>query len=294
MNTVKKWYRQVSAIAISVLALNAQAEPIWHNKANAGDDYLVGTIHLGDQRLSQLPQAIKTAIDNVDVVVLELDLNALTPLEQQQLTVKYGLLPAGDSLAKQLSAPVYQQAQDYLAKLGADIQQFDRLKPWMLGLTMMQMSYANMGLNPNNGVDKQIHQYALSKGKRIIGLETFEQQLQFFEQIVAANPNVSADDMILDTLNELRKYQGLPKQMLDAWFKGDMATLETIYQQTLKQSEFDKFAEQILLSNRNKAWQQQLQPMLEQQKVLVAVGTLHFAGPDSLLRLLGKGFTKVD
>lgn len=294
MNTVKKWYRQVSAIAISVLALNAQAEPIWHNKANAGDDYLVGTIHLGDQRLNQLPQAIKTAIDNVDVVVLELDLNSLTPLEQQQLTVKYGLLPAGDSLAKQLSAPVYQQAQDYLAKLGADIQQFDRLKPWMLGLTMMQMSYANMGLNPNNGVDKQIHQYALSKGKRIIGLETFEQQLQFFEQIVAANPNVSADDMILDTLNELKKYQGLPKQMLDAWFKGDMATLETIYQQTLKQSEFDKFAEQILLSNRNKAWQQQLQPMLEQQKVLVAVGTLHFAGPDSLLRLLGKGFTKVD
>lgn len=271
----------------------SQAEPIWSNKSSGGDDYLIGTVHLGDERFDDLPQRIKSAIDAVDIVILELNLDAISPEQQQQITFKYGLLPAGETLSSKLSIQVYQQAERYLAKLGFDINQFARMKPWMLGLTMVQLSYINQGLDVSKGVDQQIHAYAVKKGKKIIGLESFEQQMKFFDKIISSTPGISHDDLVLDTLTELNKYQDLPKELMTAWLKGDMNVFSDIYYKTLGQSEFDKAAEKILLTDRNNNWQQQLDPILAKEKALVAVGTLHFVGPNSVIKLLNEKFTQL-
>ena len=267
-----------------------QAEPIWSNQSSGGDDFLVGTVHLGDNRFNELSPRIKAAIDAVDVVVLEIDLAALSPQQQQQVTFKHGLLPYGQTLSDKLSIQVYKQAEKYLAGMGYDIKQFAQMKPWMLGLTMVQLAYVNQGLDVSKGVDQQIHNYALKQGKKIIGLETFEQQMRFFDQIIESAPELTNDDLILDTLNELNKYKHLPKQLMDAWLLGDMKAFENIYQLTLGQSQFDKAAEKILLTQRNQNWQQQLDPMLADKKVLVAVGTLHFVGSQRVLKLLKDKF----
>jgi len=278
---------------ILICSFVTQAEPIWSNKKSGGDDYLVGTVHLGDHRFSQLPKKIKDAIDAVDVVVLELNLSALTPAEQQRISLTYGLLPQGKSLSTELSGQVYQQAADYLGSLGYSIQQFEQMKPWMLAVTLAQLSYVEQGLDVSKGVDQQILQYAKQKGKKIIGLETFEQQMQFFDNILKTDQGITGNDIVLDTLNELKQYADLPKQMMTAWLAGDMSTFENIYQQSLSTTSFDRAAEKILLTDRNKNWQEQLTPMLEKQKVLVAVGTLHYAGPYSLLNLLEQKFAQL-
>ncbi len=284
---------KVLALTTLLFGYASQAAPIWSNTDKGGDDYLVGTVHLGDNRFQQLSEQIKAAINTTDIVVLELDLTALSPMEQQQITLKYGLLPAGKTLSTELSPKVYRQAGEYLAKLGYDIAQFAQMKPWMLGLTMVQLTYVAQGLDVNKGVDQQISAYAKQLGKPVIGLETFEQQMQFFDQILGSNKNLNSDDLILDTLNELSAHSDLPKQMLQAWLEGDMSAFETIYRQTLGQSEFDLAAEEILLTNRNKDWLQQLTPLLAQKKVVVAVGTLHYVGPNSLLKLLPSDFKQI-
>ena len=277
-----------------LFAINwVQAEPIWSNKSQGGDDYLVGTIHLGDQRFEQLPDRIKQAIDAVDVIVLELDLNAISPAQQQRLTLQYGLLPGNKTLSSELSPKIYRQAKHYLAELGYDIVQFEKMKPWMFGLTMVQLSYANLGLDGDKGTDKLIQAYALEKGKQVVGLETFEQQLQFFDRILAANTDMTSDDLIIDTLSELVRYKHLPRQMLNAWLQGNMNQLEHIYQLTLTESKFDLYAEKVLLTDRNLAWQKKLAPMLKNKKVMVAVGSLHFVGPKSLLKLMNGQFTQL-
>lgn len=275
------------------ICYTCQAEPIWSNKSSGGDDYLVGTVHLGDERFAHLPTRIKSAIDAVDIVILELDLAALSPEQQQAITFKHGLLPFGETLSTKLSTQVYEQAEQYLANLGYDINQFAQMKPWMLGLTMVQLSYIHQGLDVSKGIDQQIHAYAVKQGKKIIGLESFEQQMKFFDQIISSAPGISHDDLILDTLNELNKYPKLPKKLMTAWLSGDMDTFSDIYYKTLGQSAFDKAAEKILLTDRNKNWQQQLEPILTQDKVLVAVGTLHFVGPQSVIKLLSNKFTQL-
>lgn len=281
------------SLVIQLVTFASNAAPMWSNKAAGGDDYLVGTIHLGDERFNGLPSQLLQAIDSVDVVVLELDLSKIPAHEQQRITLKYGMLPAGTKLVETLSKPVYQQAKTYFAGQGFDIQQFAQFKPWMLGLTMVQLAYVKQGMDVSNGIDKQVADYASLQGKQIIGLETFEQQMSFFDQIFKQDIAISNDDLILDTLKELRDHKDMPAQMLEAWLKGNMAAFEKIYNETLGQSAFDKAAEKVLLTDRNHKWRKQLEPMLKEQKVLVAVGTLHFAGSDGLTKLLGKQFTQM-
>ena len=279
-------------LACSAFCFNSVAAPIWSNKNSQGNDYLVGTIHLGDNRFNGLPNAIKQAVDQVDIVVLELDLGALTPEQQQQLTLQYGLLPPGQTLATELSPEVYAKASQYLAGLGVNIEQFAAFKPWMLGLTMVQMAYMQQGLDANKGIDRQIYQYAKQQGKQVIGLETFAQQMQFFDQIIAGNDAISSNDLILDTLNELQNHAQLPQQMVSAWLKADMVSFDEIYKKTVGETKFDIQAQKVLLTDRNKNWQQQLDGMLKQNKVLVAVGTLHFVDPFALQTLLSDNFVQ--
>jgi uncharacterized protein YbaP (TraB family) len=266
------------------------AEPLWSNKNSGGDDFLLGTIHLGDERLSTLPQSIKDAINSVDVVIIETDMSLATPEKQQELLLKYALLPTGTTLKQKLSESVYKQTAQFFTENGMSIEQFMSFKPWMVALTMVQISYAKSGLNAENGVDKQVQAYALQQGKKVVGLESFAQQINFFNVIMEQNPDITNDDLILDTLKEITEFADLPQMMVSAWHKGDMAVFEKIYTDTLSASKFDIAAEKVLLSSRNKKWVEQLVPMLKQQKVLVAVGTLHFTGPNGLPKILPSEF----
>jgi uncharacterized protein YbaP (TraB family) len=283
--TLSTFLLLVSTILFSVSSL-VNAEPLWNNKSSGGDDFLLGTIHLGDASLSMLPQSVKDAINSVDVVIIEADIFSVTPEKQQELLLKYALLPEGNTLQQTLSEPVYKQAAQFFTENGMNIEQFSPFKPWMVALTMVQMSYAKSGLNGENGVDTQVQAYALEQGKKVIGLETFEEQINFFNVIMKQNPEITNDDLIVDTLKELTEFADLPKLMVSAWHKGDMAVFEKIYKDTLGTSKFDIAAEKILLSDRNKKWVTQLSPMLQKQKILVAVGTLHFAGPHGLPKIL--------
>jgi len=270
----------------------ALAAPLWDNSAYKGDDYLLGTIHIGDQRLQRLPDSIIEAIDNVDVVVLETDLRSVTQLEQQQVVMQLGFLPAGVSLKDMVSPEVYSRVRQYLMVNGVAIENMHQFKPWMLALTMVQMSYAKQGFDAARGVDQQVLAYAVEKGKKIIGLESYKEQMGFFNLLFEQNPHLTADDLLLDTLNELEQYADLPDVMIRAWIEGDMSKFESIYKKTLDTNEFDRAAEKILLSERNLNWAPKLEKLFKNNSVLVAVGTLHFTGPNDLKRLLNVPFSR--
>jgi uncharacterized protein YbaP (TraB family) len=288
MNT-SQWFSVTTALLLG-LTFNVNAEPLWSNKKSGGDDWLLGTIHLGDDSLSTLPNSIKLAIDSVDTVIIETDLSLISPSDQQRILMQYATLPIGITLQQSLSEPVYKQAQQYFANYGVNIEQFSSFKPWLVALSMVQMSYTKLGLKPENGIDSQVQKYAIAQGKKVVGLETYTEQINFFNQIVDQFPEVTNDDLILDTLSEIKNFSDLPQVMISAWHNADMQVFEKIYRDTLGTSKFDTAAEQILLINRNHHWATELEPVLNQHKVLVAVGTLHFVGEKGLPLLLKDKF----
>jgi len=211
---------------------------------------------------------------------------------REVITFKHGLLPNDKGLSTELSPEVYDEAKAFLANLGHDITKFERFKPWMFSIVMVEISNLSIGLKESNGIDRHIRSYAASKGKKIIGLETFEQQIKFFDHIISSSDSITNDDVVKDTLNELKLYKNRPLEILSSWLKGDTQMFEQVYKETLSDSEFDQVAEKVLLADRNRDWQNQLAPLLADEKVLVAVGSLHFAGPYSLLKLLEDKFVQ--
>ncbi|MDO6718891.1 TraB/GumN family protein [Psychrosphaera sp. 1_MG-2023] len=274
-----------------IASSGVQAVPLWDNKADNGDDYLVGTIHVGDIRLRDLPIEIKKAIDQVEVIVVEFDPSSTSTYQREFLMAKLGMLPADESLQTVLSSPVYRKLAKVLLEFNVDINTVEQFRPWFLSLMLVQLTYEMQGLNADRGVDVQIVNYARRQGKKIIGLETFEQQLRMFDDLFKRYPNINQDDLILDTIDEIETNVDLPIQMMDAWIAGDMAAFEEIYSHTLNKSEFDKAAEQVLLVERNHNWVPQLNQLLANNSVMVAVGSLHFAGPNSVKKLLKSKFS---
>jgi uncharacterized protein YbaP (TraB family) len=270
--------------------IQASAEPVWSNKSNGGDDYLLGTIHLGDERLAGLPDSIQKLVDAVDVIVVEVDLTALNPMDMQRSVMKYAMLPSEQSLRGLLSEDTFVKLQAYGKKVGIAVEQLDRFQPWFVALNLVQAAYIKQGFSTEFGVDVQLIQYAKSQNKSIVSLETFEQQLHVLHSLLSGNNKISANDMIEDTLIELTTYDHIPKKMLDAWLQGNMSQFEEIYQTTLSQSDYDKVYEKELVIDRNEAWLKVLPDMMAKQKVLVAVGTLHFAGPSAIQKKLPTEF----
>ncbi len=280
-----------TCLAISVFAtFVTHAEPIWQGKGKNSDDYLIGTIHLGDERLKTLPISIQQVIDKIDVVAVEVDLSTVTKEMQQQEMVRLGMLPQGTNLTDLISLDVANQINEYFQSFDMNINQYQRLKPWMVAIVMVQMSYQKQGLVAEYGIDQQIIDYAKSQNKKVIQLETFSQQLNLFNRLFDNSQNISYDDMLIDTLDELKNMSDLPSVMLNAWLTADMKVFEDIYQKTLKATKYDNELEKILLIERNQAWAKVLNPLFEEQSVVVATGTLHYVGKTGLPKLLNASF----
>jgi uncharacterized protein YbaP (TraB family) len=288
---MKKVSHTLSLLILLTLTINqAHADLLWSNKKSGGDDFLLGTIHLGDERLSTLPDSIKAAIDSVDVVVIETDVSLVSTEEQQKLLLQAASLPPGQRLSHVLSPAVYDKAKQYLTANGSSIENLASFKPWLVGLAMVQMAYAKLELKEEYGIDKQVQDYALKQGKKVIGLETYAEQMGFFNAITDKYPEFTGDDLILDTLTEIEQYSDLPKEMITAWINSDLQAFEDMYQETLGTSKFDEAAEQVLIVERNHKWLTPLESMFAKQKVFLAVGALHFAGEDGLPSLMPDKF----
>lgn len=290
------WLKGVLISVFAVLGLSHQAlaGPVWQGQGAYKDDFLVGTLHIGDERVESQLQSLMRLVDRVDTLVVEVDLSEISNLAQSNAVQRYALLNEGQSLNQLISAQVRQRVDAYFNAYGLSIEQYQAFKPWMVAIIMVQLSYQELGLNSQLGIDQQLIKYAKQQGKTVIQLETFEFQLDMFNQLFSQNSAISYDDMLLDTLDELTQMSELPNKMLSAWLDGDLAVFEQIYQQTLTSSTFDKALEEVIIKRRNYAWKAKLEPLLLANSVLVATGTLHYVGQHGLPTILKGEFVLTD
>lgn len=279
-----------SFLLATLVVFTVSAEPVWQGTGVHKDDYLVGTIHVGDERIKTLSPRMKALIDAVDVVAVELDLSDISQLQQQQAILELAMLPGDVTITQVISPLMATRVNGYLQQFGVDIFQYEKFKPWMVAVIMVQMSYQKMGLVAEHGIDQQIIEYAKLKNKQIVELETFSQQLNIFNRLFDNADDINYDDMLEDTLDELNNMSDMPSKMLEAWINSDISVFEDIYNKTLKSSSYDTQLEQLLLIERNQAWKETLNPILEKKSVLVATGTLHYIGPTGLPKLLNGDF----
>jgi uncharacterized protein YbaP (TraB family) len=105
------------------------------------------------------------------------------------------------------------------------------MKPWLAALTLSVAPLLKAGIDPAQGVDKQLKTQMTAAGKPVYGLETAEQQIQFLANL--SSPMQLA--FLRDTLRDVDKDTEELRSLVDrAWKQGDVAAIAKLENDELK------------------------------------------------------------
>ena len=235
--------------------------------------YLFGTIHMLPQEDFVLKDKVKKAINEAEVVYLELDMDDPSFMANM---MKYSMLEEGDELKSHMDSTEYVFLNQYMNKnVGVGLKQLNRFKP--LSLTSMIMTTL-MG--------EQLASYELTfinmvkeAKKELKGLETIESQIAVFDEI----PYDEQIDDIIKMLKSTEDTKKLYANMIEIYKAEDITKL---FESMNDYFDNDKAMMKSLLFDRNENWVQQIPQISKEQKVFYAVGVGHLGGEKGVIKLL--------
>lgn len=289
---MQKLYRFLAAIALSLaLVTTASAKPLlWSVKQGDTTIYLFGTVHLLPSDTDWMSGKLDDALNRSKRLSIELIDD--DPVTMQLLVMKYGL-DASHPLSQKLHAADREKLKLAAteAKLPNGEQTLEPMRPWLAALVLTVTPLVQAGMDPSQGVDKQLKARMVKAGKPVDGLETSEQQIR----ILAGMPEPLQLDMLRETFHEIEEGPKKLRELIDAWKNGDIQTIAKLESTELQQESPELYKQ--LIVDRNKAWAQIIAKRLHDPAggtSIIAVGAGHLAGPDSLQKQLeGMGFTVV-
>jgi uncharacterized protein YbaP (TraB family) len=257
----------------------AERHSLWSLKGKTNTVYLLGSVHFLSAS-EQLPAALQEAYEDAEVLLMEIDMDDLDPLEAQQVTLELGMLPAGESLEQLLGAPTYSRLVARARDLGLEPALLNRFKPWLAAMTLVQLQLGKMGLDPSSGVEQRFTARAVVDKKPIHGLETLREQLG----LLAGLPERQQREFLLYSIDDVERMSEELDELLSAWRRGDSKAMAQLLAEGFEQYP-DLY--RPLTVERNRRWLGQVEALLDDREdYLVVVGALHLVGKDSLIDLL--------
>ena len=119
---------------------------LWKVESSQNSIYLAGSIHVLQKDHYPLHQAFDDAFNESSRVMFEVDLDGLSSPPAQMNMLRKGLYLNGESLQNVLSPESYAIAKGNLTKLGLNIEDFHRMKPWMMAIAVMALELQNSDL----------------------------------------------------------------------------------------------------------------------------------------------------
>jgi uncharacterized protein YbaP (TraB family) len=153
---------------------------------------------------------------------------------------------------------------------------FQKAKPYFL----VALLYPKMmKCKTFSGIEEEVMRVAKENNKQILGLETIEFQSSIFDSI----PYDLQAKELLKNIDSLDKYKNEFNTLMQAYKSQEINTMETL----MKESDFgmEKY-ENILVNYRNANWVEQLNTIMKNESVFVAVGAGHLLGEKGLINLL--------
>jgi uncharacterized protein len=241
--------------------------------------YLFGTIHLLPEGTKWRTPALEQAIASSDALVLEsvLGENRTGSAETMMLIgMGEGLPPLAERLP-----PEKRPALDRMIKAtGVPAAMLDRMETWAAALTLLSLSFQQMGLKPELGVERGLEASYRAGRKPVSGLETIEQQLGYFDKLTEESQRLFLAGVVEDPEGSRAQFDA----MVAAWKAGDTGAIARTFDNELALS---PELRDVLMKRRNAAWAEWVDRRMDQPgTVLVAVGAGHLAGEDSVQRML--------
>ncbi len=262
---------------------------------SAAPSYLLGTVHLTDERVTTLKPSIKTALKSSKRIVLEVaDLSEAAMNKTMFSALNLLMFTGKKRLDPLLSKDEFAIVKAAITKMGMPGDMAKRLKPWF-ATTVMALSPCERarGAAGIKALDQQLAAEAKALGLKVLGVETIKEQFQSMASI----PMPDQLEMLKSTIKYYRRTQDLLETMIGIYQRREMGAAWPL-QLKLAQlagadiSRFESFR-QLLIVKRNTRMSSRVIEHLKKGGTFFAVGALHLPGKEGLVALLRQAGFKV-
>jgi uncharacterized protein len=259
----------------------------WRIESAGAVVYLLGSIHVADEDLYPFPFHIENAFNESDYLVVEVNIAEIDQQEIVRLIQTHGMYGDDTTLRAVVPDTVYEAVRAEFREYGLNILQFERMKPWVVAITLSQLQAVKFGYQPEHGVDM----YFLSdaEGMEIIELESAAEQISIFSDL-----ELDLQILLLkDFLYNLSMPRERIHELMDAYRNRDAEWIRNFVFESVDAHPELKPLYEKLLDERNAHMADTIASFLEREGTyFVVVGAGHLFGDIGIVALLGnKGYT---
>jgi uncharacterized protein YbaP (TraB family) len=263
---------------------------LWQAVRGSSRVLLMGTVHLGRDGQTTLPAEHVRHLRDSAALVLEADVFDAQRI--QAALQRYALLsPRAQGLDRTLPPPLRSRAQRLIERYGLAPDVAWRFKAWALANNLVVLESMQSGLNPAYSTEAQLYAAARAAGLPVLELEGVEAQLALFDSMPDGLPVAYLDEAV-GSIERGQSRRELD-QLVEAWRTGDESVMaSTVERMRVATLPVDRWVLEQLIESRHPEMVNRIERMAASGRLhLVAVGTLHFFGPNSLLAgLRARGF----
>ncbi len=240
--------------------------------------YLYGTMHSKDLRVHDLSDSVYVAIERCPAMALEI----VTQAKDQLGVMSHFFMR--DSTLKDLYKP------DEYATVAAAIQErmgmmallfkTDKIKPLFLATMLTEFAPAKGQQQAAVPLDSFLQQWGEENQKKLIGIESIEEQLSALDRISLHDQAA----MLLDFLRDRQQSDSLENVMMRYYLAQNLDSLWLLYT-SQKNSNYDDF-DYALVQTRNQRMAHRIDSLLQIQATFVAIGVLHLPSPNGVIAQL--------
>lgn len=249
--------------------------------------YLLGSLHVLTPEFYPLSPAINGAFAASKTLVEEVDFDEMNDPAQMMNALGRAMLTDGRTLDQIVAPATFAEVSRRAGTTGLPMMALQRMKPWLVAITLMGPTLQAAGFKAELGVDKHFFDRAKAAGLKRQALETLAYQIDRFDELA---PKLQ-EEMLVSAMKEIDTQVGNVNQMARQWAAGDVQSLENELLVSFNGSRelYDR-----LLVERNRNWVPHVETCLTaDSSCFIVVGAAHLVGPDGLPAMLAKKGYKV-
>jgi uncharacterized protein YbaP (TraB family) len=277
-------------VAFGVLASPATAAEtmpyadgvLWRIEGAGGTlSHVFGTLHSSDERITSLPEAVSEAFAPSETLAIEVVLDNAANFKIGRAM----MLPGDKRLDALLTPQQVAQLKDVVAHYHMPFAMVTRFKPWgamiLFSYPPAELLRSAAGKKP---LDEVLRERAEATGKKVLGLETVDEQIETLDGMMQADQLLLLDS----TLEQAGEIERMFATLRDAYLARDLVAVYDLLNAAKAGDDtgaIERF-EQRLIIDRNRRMVERMDALLQQGGAFVAVGALHLPGRQGILQLL--------
>jgi uncharacterized protein YbaP (TraB family) len=268
---------------------------LWRvDKDGRASSHLFGTMHVADKRINDLSEPARTAIENAELLALEIeDMSPGAMMAEVAKVPQLMVYTDGSRLDQKLSAKDFAKASVLLASAGLPAPMTPVVRPWMVSI-MLSIPDCEQKNNQSGmkALDQRLAAMAKQRKIPVVGLETIKSQITSMTTV----PEKDQLAMLRLSLAYADRREDLFETMIQAYLKRDLGIVLSLTKALatlakLKETGNAAFNRQLIEERNLKMFDTSL-PLVDKGKAFIAVGAAHLIGATGLVALYRKaGFT---